>query len=105
MQHAAAWTSLASPHRYLLVKRFPEYAACAREFVRSRPDVRALEFKFFWVSNQNGGQVDHLTIELESPDCTLWVEVRDDGAGLVARAGAGDRTLRYSTALQRSNTC
>lgn len=86
MQHAATWTRISSPHRLILTQDYPEYATVAREFVRSRPDVGALKFKQFWVSNLAGGQIAHVTIKLESHNWRLHVEVRNEGARLVARA-------------------
>jgi hypothetical protein len=71
---------LRSPLKFKM--EHPDYAAAAREFVRSRPDVRSLKFVAATVGSyatDHGGEIAHITVELDSPERVLWIDVRQDG--------------------------
>lgn len=83
MQHGGRWTALASPYKLILLRDYAQYADAARGLIRTFPDCRDLEFKFFWV-RMSGNQIAGVTVQVESQKRCVWVDVNNEAAGLVA---------------------
>ena len=69
------------------VDQHPVYASAASTFLKGRPAVKGLRFIAATVSGDDRlGRVCCVTVKMQSRNSVLWIEIRDDGGKLVAKA-------------------